>query len=144
MQRFMLKSKLHRAVVTDANLHYEGSITIDEGLLEAADIIPYEKVAIYNVTNGELHHLCHQGCPGIRDDLSQRGGGPSGIQGGCDHHRHLCYRRGFGTLGMVAQMRPPQRKEPDQEDWLIIRSYQNHAGRAPGRPARSFSSVTIT
>ncbi len=53
MQRFMLKSKLHRAVVTDANLHYEGSITIDEGLLEAADIIPYEKVAIYNVTNGE-------------------------------------------------------------------------------------------
>ena len=53
MQRFMLKSKLHRAVVTDANLHYEGSITIDEGLLEAADIIPYEKVAIYNVTNGK-------------------------------------------------------------------------------------------
>ncbi len=53
MQRFMLKSKLHRAVVTDADLHYEGSISIDEGLLEAADIIPYEKVAIYNVTNGE-------------------------------------------------------------------------------------------
>jgi len=49
----MLKSKLHRAVVTDADLHYEGSISIDEGLLEAADIIPYEKVAIYNVTNGE-------------------------------------------------------------------------------------------
>lgn len=53
MQRFMLKSKLHRAVVTDADLHYEGSISIDEDLLEASDIIPYEKVAIYNVTNGE-------------------------------------------------------------------------------------------
>ncbi|HOK06844.1 MAG TPA: aspartate 1-decarboxylase [Syntrophales bacterium] len=53
MQRFMLKSKLHRARVTDANLHYEGSITIDEGLMEAADIVPYEQVAIYNVTNGE-------------------------------------------------------------------------------------------
>jgi len=49
----MLKSKLHRAKVTDADLHYEGSISIDEGLLEAADIIPYEKVAIYNVSNGE-------------------------------------------------------------------------------------------
>lgn len=53
MQRFMLKSKLHRATVTDANLHYEGSITIDENLMEAADILPYEKVAIYNVSNGE-------------------------------------------------------------------------------------------
>jgi len=49
----MLKSKIHRATVTDANLHYEGSITIDEKLIEAADILPYEKVNIYNVSNGE-------------------------------------------------------------------------------------------
>lgn len=53
MQRFMLKSKLHRAKVTDADLNYEGSISIDENLLEAANIIPYEKVAIYNINNGE-------------------------------------------------------------------------------------------
>lgn len=53
MQRFMLKSKLHRATVTDANLHYEGSITIDERLMNAANILPYEKVNIYNVSNGE-------------------------------------------------------------------------------------------
>lgn len=53
MQRFMLKSKIHRATVTDANLHYEGSITIDEKLMNAADILPYEKVNIYNVSNGE-------------------------------------------------------------------------------------------
>jgi aspartate 1-decarboxylase len=53
MQRFMLKSKIHRATVTDANLHYEGSITIDEKLMNAADIFPYEKVNIYNVSNGE-------------------------------------------------------------------------------------------
>ena len=53
MQRFMLKSKLHRATVTDADLHYEGSISIDEGLMEAAEIIPYEQVAIYDVSNGE-------------------------------------------------------------------------------------------
>ncbi len=53
MQRFMLKSKIHRATVTDANLHYEGSITIDEILMNSADILPYEKVNIYNVSNGE-------------------------------------------------------------------------------------------
>jgi len=49
----MLKSKLHRAVVTDANLNYEGSISIDEQLMEAADLLPYEKVAIYDISNGE-------------------------------------------------------------------------------------------
>jgi len=49
----MLKSKLHRATVTDADLHYEGSITIDEGLMEAADFLPFEKVSIYDVSNGE-------------------------------------------------------------------------------------------
>jgi len=53
MQRFMMKSKLHRATVTDADLHYEGSVSIDETLLKASNIVPYEKVAIYNVTNGE-------------------------------------------------------------------------------------------
>ena len=52
MQRIMLKAKIHRAKVTDANLDYEGSITIDEALMEAADIHPFEQVQIYNVTNG--------------------------------------------------------------------------------------------
>jgi aspartate 1-decarboxylase len=53
MERRMMKSKIHRARVTDSNLGYEGSITIDEGLMEKANIIPYEQVDIYNVTNGE-------------------------------------------------------------------------------------------
>lgn len=53
MLRMMLKSKLHRALVTDADLHYEGSIAIDETLMEAANIVPFEKVSIYNVSNGE-------------------------------------------------------------------------------------------
>ncbi len=52
MERKMLKSKIHRATVTGADLHYEGSITIDKDLMEAADIIPYEAVAVWNVTNG--------------------------------------------------------------------------------------------
>jgi len=52
MQRFMMKSKIHRATVTDADLHYEGSISIDEKLLEEANMVPYEKVAIYDIDNG--------------------------------------------------------------------------------------------
>lgn len=52
MKRTMFKSKIHRATVTHANLAYEGSITIDEVLLRAADILPYEKVAIWNASNG--------------------------------------------------------------------------------------------
>ncbi|MEW6006344.1 MAG: aspartate 1-decarboxylase [Stygiobacter sp.] len=52
MLRTMLKSKIHRAVVTDANLNYEGSITIDKSLCEKADILEYEKVDIYNINNG--------------------------------------------------------------------------------------------
>ena len=50
--RTMLKSKIHRATVTDANLGYEGSITIDRVLMEAADILPYEMVHVLNVNNG--------------------------------------------------------------------------------------------
>lgn len=52
MQRFMCKSKIHRATVTDANLNYVGSITIDEDLMDAADLLPYEKVQIVNNNNG--------------------------------------------------------------------------------------------
>lgn len=53
MQRTLLKSKIHRATVTDANLHYRGSVTIDPLLMEAADLLEFERVEIYNVTNGE-------------------------------------------------------------------------------------------
>ncbi len=52
MNRMMLKSRIHRATVTEADLHYEGSITIDEDLMEAADLLEYEKVAIFDITNG--------------------------------------------------------------------------------------------
>jgi aspartate 1-decarboxylase len=65
MQRFMLKSKLHRAVVTDADLNYEGSISIDQDLMEAADLLSYEKVAIYDISNGE--RFSTYVIPGARD-----------------------------------------------------------------------------
>jgi aspartate 1-decarboxylase len=53
MQRILLKSKIHRATVTDANLQYEGSLTVDEDLLRFADIVPFEQIKIYNISNGE-------------------------------------------------------------------------------------------
>jgi aspartate 1-decarboxylase len=52
MQRVMLKSKIHRATVSDCDLHYVGSITIDPELLEAADILEYEQVHVVDVDNG--------------------------------------------------------------------------------------------
>lgn len=52
MIRTMLKSKIHRATVTQSNLYYEGSITIDESLMIAADILPGEKVEVLNINNG--------------------------------------------------------------------------------------------
>ena len=53
MERTLLKSKIHRATVTDANLEYQGSVTVDPLLMAAADLLEWERVEIYNVTNGE-------------------------------------------------------------------------------------------
>ena len=50
--RIMLKSKIHRACVTEVNIDYEGSITIDKKLMEEADILPYEQVQVLNINNG--------------------------------------------------------------------------------------------
>lgn len=52
MQLRMFKAKIHRATVTHADLHYEGSVTIDQDLLDAAGILPHEEVHIWNCTNG--------------------------------------------------------------------------------------------
>ncbi len=51
--RLMLASKLHRAVVTDSNVDYEGSITIDAALMASVDILPYQQVEVYNITKGD-------------------------------------------------------------------------------------------
>jgi aspartate 1-decarboxylase len=50
--RHLPKSKIHRATVTEANIEYEGSVTIDRNLMDAADLLPYERVDIWNCTNG--------------------------------------------------------------------------------------------
>lgn len=53
MRLSIFKSKIHRATVTDANLHYEGSITIDTNLMKMANLLPYEQVHVWDITNGK-------------------------------------------------------------------------------------------
>ena len=73
MRRRMMKSKIHRATVTDANLHYVGSITIDRDLMEAADLVEYEQVAVVDVDNGaRLETYVIAGAPG-RGDICLNG-----------------------------------------------------------------------
>ena len=63
--RTMLKSKIHRARVTDVNVAYEGSITIDKTLMDAADMIQYERVEVLNINNGaRFSTYCIEGIPG--------------------------------------------------------------------------------
>ena len=65
MMRTMMKGKIHRARVTDANINYEGSITIDRKLMEEADILPYEQVQVLNVNNGaRFSTYAIEGMPG--------------------------------------------------------------------------------
>ena len=65
MLRTMLKSKIHRATVTEANVEYEGSVTIDADLMRAANILPYEQVQIYDCTNASrLTTYAIEGDPG--------------------------------------------------------------------------------
>jgi aspartate 1-decarboxylase len=53
MQRHMMKSKIHRATITMADLNYEGSLTVDQELLDAAQMVPYEMVKVYNINTGD-------------------------------------------------------------------------------------------
>ncbi len=64
MQNIMLKSKIHRAVVTDANVNYEGSLTIDQSLMDEVGLLPYERVLCGNMDNGErFETYAHRGRP---------------------------------------------------------------------------------
>ncbi|MEE1622346.1 aspartate 1-decarboxylase [Zafaria sp. J156] len=93
MRRTMFKSKIHRATVTHAELHYVGSVTVDLDLLEAADILPGELVSIVDVTNGA--RLETYTIPG------ERGSGVIGINGAA---AHLVHRGDLVILMSYAQM----------------------------------------
>ena len=77
MLRMMCKGKIHRARVTEANLDYEGSLTVDEDLLDGSDILPWEQVHVVNVTNGE--RLVTYAIPG------ERGSGVICLNGAAAH-----------------------------------------------------------
>src|SRR6184192_210736 len=80
MFRTMLKSKIHRATVTQADLHYVGSVTIDADLMDAADLLPGEQVAVVDITNGaRLETYVIEG---------ERGSGVIGINGAAAHLIH--------------------------------------------------------
>jgi aspartate 1-decarboxylase len=78
MRRSMLRSKIHRLTVTDANLNYEGSFTVDSGLLEKADILPFEEIQVWNVTRGT--RFCTYAIAG------PPGSGTACANGGAAHH----------------------------------------------------------
>ena len=123
MMRTMLKSKIHRATVTQADLHYVGSVTVDEDLLDAADLLPGEQVAIVDVTNGA--RLETYVIPG------ERGSGVIGINGAAAHLVHpgdLVILITYGADGRRRGAAVPaaggarRRRQPDRR-----------AGRRPGR-----------
>lgn len=80
MRRRMLKSKVHRAVVSDANLHYVGSITIDRTLLDAADILDWEQVQIVDIDNGARFET--YAIPGGEGDMCINGAAARLVQPG--------------------------------------------------------------
>ena len=80
MQRTMLKSKIHRATVTQADLHYVGSVTVDQDLMDAADLLAGEQVTIVDVTNGARLETYVISGP--------RGSGVIGINGAAAHLVH--------------------------------------------------------
>ena len=96
----VLKSKIHRVTVTEADLDYIGSITIDEDLMDAAGIIENEKVEIYNITNGE--RLATYAIRG------ERGTGVIGINGAAAHKAMVGH---LLIIAAYAQMSPEEAKE---------------------------------
>lgn len=89
MLRQILKSKIHRATVTETNIAYEGSITIDQALMDAAGVLPFEQLRVANVTNGERFETYV--IPG------ERGSGTVCINGAAAH------KAGKGDLVIIFQ-----------------------------------------
>ena len=122
MFRTMLKSKIHRATVTQADLHYVGSVTVDADLLDAADLLPGEQVAIVDVTNGA--RLETYVIPG------ERGSGVIGINGAA---AHLVHPGDLVILISYAQMDDARGADVPAAGGARGRRQPDHrAGRRPG------------
>ena len=89
----MLKAKIHNAVVTQADKNYEGSLTLDEDLLDEAGLMPYEQVHIYNITNGErfVTYLIK----------GERGSGTVGVNGAAVHKANVGDRIIVAAFGLM-------------------------------------------
>jgi len=127
MLRTMLKSKIHRATVTQANLHYVGSVTVDQDLMDAADLLPGEQVAIVDVTNGA--RLETYVIPG------ERGSGVIGINGAAAHLVHpgdLVILLSYGHMtDEEARSYEPRIVHVDAKN-RVIQLDADPAGAAPG------------
>jgi len=119
MQRVMLKSKIHRATVTDANLGYEGSVAIDESLMEAAGIYEFEQVQIYDINNG--NRLTTYAIK------AERGGGAISINGAA---AHLAKK---GDLVIIASYSVYEEEEARNHTPLLIYVDGRNAVRKVGR-----------
>lgn len=123
MQRTLMKSKIHRATVTGADLDYEGSVTIDRDLLDAADILVHEQVDIYDITNGE--RLTTYAIPGAR------GSGQICINGAAAHR----VEPGDMVI-IVSYARYDEAELPDHQPRIILVDQENR----PQRITTAFSS----
>lgn len=117
--RRMLQGKIHRATVTGADLHYEGSISIDQDLLEAAGILPYEEVNIYNVTNGERF--------ATYAITAERGSGTICVNGAAAHKAHA------GDIIIIASF--VHVEEAAAHNWKPNLCYVDGANRKSGLQA---------
>ncbi|TDN62423.1 aspartate 1-decarboxylase [Paraburkholderia sp. BL10I2N1] len=105
MHRHMLKSKIHRAVVTHCELHYEGSCAIDEDLLEAANIVENERIDIWNINNGERFSTY-----AIK---GERGSGMVSLNGSAARRAHLGDLVIIATFATVDEAELKARWKPD-------------------------------
>jgi aspartate 1-decarboxylase len=141
MNRTMFKSKIHRASVTHADLHYVGSVTVDLDLLDAADILPGELVAIVDVTNGarlETYTIA-----------GERGSGVIGINGAA---AHVVHENDIVILITYAEMTTHEARsyEPrvvhvDQNNKVIQLGKDPAEGLTPGllRPPYALNNAAI-
>ena len=114
----MLKAKLHRATVTQADMHYEGSIAIDQDLLDEAGILPHERVDVWNITNGErfsTYAIC-----------APRGGRSVAVNGAA---ARLVQQGDLVIVAAFAQMEPAEaaRHEPT----VVLLADDNVVARVP-------------
>lgn len=95
MNRVMLNSKIHRATVTETNVDYEGSLTLDETLMKAVGMIPFEQIHVYNISNGErfMTYLIK----------GERDSGIIGVNGAAAHKANVGDKLIIATYGMMEE-----------------------------------------